>query len=216
MAAHTFWRFDFRYSVGSSIVSVSELALRESIGGTNVTPGATLYPILSLDPALYPPASVIDGDTDGDPFWASSGQPCAFILQLAAPADVVEFSVSSRSTALEQSPGSIQLSYADSLLGGFRAVHLVDGLPGWTAGLTRTYTVNPATVRTNMTLAPTSGLPGIPGTLTTYRYAVAGRYSLVNPIDSTVIDTGPGIWEETAGGGGGGTATQRFSTWVGH
>lgn len=211
MAAHTYWRFDFRYSVGSSIVSVSELALYETLGGPNVTAGATLFPIVSLDPALYPPASVIDGDVDGDPFWASSGQPCAFMMQLAAPADVTRFAVTSRSTALEQSPGSIQLSYSDDRL-GFTPVHIVDSIPTWTAGLTRTYTVDPSTIRPNTLMVQSAGFPVslVP------RNVVVGRYVMVNPIDSSTTDTGPGLTSEAPDVGGGGTATQRFSTWVGH
>ena len=147
MAAHRYWRVRFT-PVSGNQGSCAELQLRTSVGGPNVATGGV------ASASTVNGALVAANAFDGNPatHWQSSNavQDPRFLkydFGAGTPQDIYEMAWTASATlAVAQNPGTLWLEWSDDDVNWTEALSAT-AIPAWTAGLTRTWDMDPGAAR---------------------------------------------------------------------
>lgn len=134
MAAHRYWRIYITASAASGYVSIMELQLRTSIGGSNVATGGTAS--ASSTGFGWSASNAFNGST-ASPGWHSGtnalpGTPewLKYDLGSGNDKDVIEFAISARGSNPEQNPRDFQLQYSDDN-SAWTTLYTIGGETSW-------------------------------------------------------------------------------------
>ena len=154
MAAHRYWRVYITAVQSSTVVACATLALRETIGGSNVASGGTA--IASGGVGSTAPANAFDADITT--IWQVTSMPAwiGYDFGSGVTKDIVEFAwtMLNSSTHPDQSPKDCQVEWSDD---GSTWVALwpVVSIPVWAQGSTRAFSV--PNISTTISATPASG-----------------------------------------------------------
>lgn len=141
MAAHSYWRLNLIHGAasGAPYVNTTEVAMHTSIGGSNVCTGGT------ASASSGTAANAFDGNTSTN--WESSTGANAWLkYAFASPVDIVEYTIRKGSFAGED-PIEWQLEFSDDN-SSWTVAGIERGINSWSAGETKTFTVNPSSATT--------------------------------------------------------------------
>jgi hypothetical protein len=133
-----YWRINFADShYGLASVIVSEIEMKSSIGGTDLTTGKTASASIAYEPA----ANAIDNNNAT--FWQAFNAlnvvlPAWLMVDFVDPVVIVEYTIRAEVTQTSSAPKTWTLQYSTNNT-DWLDMHTVNNAPGWSSSELRTY-----------------------------------------------------------------------------